>query len=622
MLVDLALRSIAPEVWLPGTVLAITGDAFVDDPWGESRLVLHGTLSRDGVREQVRVWIPAAFVDAERMTAAIDNTASALFGEGDVRFEGEARVEAVSTVDGKTYRSRALPVAFELTHALVPAFEIVPREGIVFPNEPLALRGHGLLLGDEGETILRVRGCFRREDADACEPIAERELVAEPVQPHARDAAIARFSPRVVGIERGRFDGEIAIVNRHRGGEERMQATMPCTFELETPVLYRVETEAASVGQYVTIHGAGFLGAGEGDTLLAFVGSFTPAAGQAVAIDELLLPTFVDGRTVRYVLDEGDSLGQRLDLRNDPGRFEGTLTPIVAWQDVEVRGDPTAIAFALLPVRQVIELRFLPAYTESLRAFGLRAVDARIRARVREVIERDFAGVNVEIREAPPDDFAAFARVDVGGPDPNGLGLLGYDNTPGKDTDNARLYDTIGGVNALTQEDGFPGYGGVFIESLFAYSEHPGQLAEPVQTDPRFDAIFDPFRPDVGARPVTADDLRTPLPTIVTADDCPAAERPEQIACAIAVLGNLVGTTVSHELGHSLGLADPYGSLFHNPGDAPDRLMDAERPFAERAELAGHGPSRFCAGELEYLQRILPTDEAPQQDPAPRPPCN
>jgi hypothetical protein len=35
-------------------------------------------------------------------------------------------------------------------------------------------------------------------------------------------------------------------------------------------------------------------------------------------------------------------------------------------------------------VKQVIYLRFLPSYVESLRHFGLRALDARIRARVLE----------------------------------------------------------------------------------------------------------------------------------------------------------------------------------------------------------------------------------------------
>lgn len=81
----------------------------------------------------------------------------------------------------------------------------------------------------------------------------------------------------------------------------------------------------------------------------------------------------------------------------------------------------------------------------------------------------------------------------------------------------------------------------------------------------------------------------------------------------------MVGSTLSHELGHSLGLADPYGPDFHDAGDAPDRLMDADRPFPERAELDGQGPARFCDDEYAYLRLVLPTD-APT-DPSPRPGC-
>ncbi len=227
------------------------------------------------------------------------------------------------------------------------------------------------------------------------------------------------------------------------------------------------------------------------------------------------------------------------------------------------------------------------------------------------MLARDYATINIDVRLEQPQDFALYTEVDIGGPDPNGLGLLGYDNTPGKDTENLRLYDRIGGANALTQEDGFPGFGGVFIESLFGYSEHPGELAEPIRSDARFDILFDEFRPDRSGKPVLAEDLRDALPE-VSADDCPApdAGRSRRIACAVYALGNLVGTTVSHEVGHSLGLADPYGPSFHNSGDQPDRLMDADRPFGERAELGDEGPSRFCVDEYEYLRAILPSGEA------------
>ena len=70
------------------------------------------------------------------------------------------------------------------------------------------------------------------------------------------------------------------------------------------------------------------------------------------------------------------------------------------------------------------------------------------------MVERDYAGINLELRDELPTDFALFSQGELSGPDPNGIGLIGYDNTPGKDEGNLRLYDRIGGVNALTQQGG------------------------------------------------------------------------------------------------------------------------------------------------------------------------
>ncbi|MCC6624725.1 MAG: hypothetical protein IT385_25975 [Deltaproteobacteria bacterium] len=78
---------------------------------------------------------------------------------------------------------------------------------------------------------------------------------------------------------------------------------------------------------------------------------------------------------------------------------------------------------------------------------------------------------------------------------------------------------------------------------------------------------------------------------------------------AVRVYGNLVGSTISHEVGHSLGLANVEGQ-FHNIGDNPGWIMDAGnyRPFEERAELDGQGPSFFEEGSLTYLRSILPVE--------------
>ena len=93
---------------------------------------------------------------------------------------------------------------------------------------------------------------------------------------------------------------------------------------------------------------------------------------------------------------------------------------------------------------------------------------------------------------------------------------------------------------------------------------------------------------------------------------CPGTDRKSKLECAIFVLGNLIGGTLSHEIGHSLGLANPYMEGFHNAGDAPARLMDAggDRPFPERAELLDTAPGEFCDDEYAYLRQILPSSEA------------
>lgn len=269
-------------------------------------------------------------------------------------------------------------------------------------------------------------------------------------------------------------------------------------------------------------------------------------------------------------------------------------------------------------MKQVVFLDFQPSYVESLRLFGLRAVDQQIRARVLDVVRAAYPAVNIEFRTEPPTDFALFSLVEIHGPDPNGQGLFGYDNTPGKDVNNVRLYDRLGGVNAATQQDGYPGYGGVFIESLMGFSMHPSTGESLPGADALFDQLFDPFRPDRGDIIVGADLAGVPVPS---GEACPASDRKQRIACAIWSMGALIGGTLAHEIGHSLGLANPFGDGFHNFGDEPNRLMDggADRSFAERAVLQGQGPGVFCDQEYDYLRTILPSAEP--RDPSPRPPC-
>jgi hypothetical protein len=439
-----------------------------------------------------------------------------------------------------------------------------------------------------------------------------------PFSEFERTRAIFPYATSISGIGPGTWKGTLTVINAHTGGASEKSTSRMVTFDIQRPAILSASTTAASLGQYVVINGGGFVGnMADEITLLQLRGSFTPDGGGAVRpIDVTLVPEFVSGPQLRYVLDDvDDPLGQVIDLRLESGRFAGTVKPVVQKGPFIVEGVPVPVALDILPVKQVVWVSFLASYVSSLRKFGLRAADPLVRARVLQLSRRDYEGVNLELRDTQPTDFALYARVDIAGPDPNGLGLLGYDNSPGKDTENKRLYDRIGGVNATTQQDGYPGFGGVFTESFFGFSKHPNGLAQKLpQESEAFDAIFDPFRADRGGRELTATELaELGPPNLTEGSACPASDRRMQIACAIFVLGNLIGTTMTHEVGHSLGLANPYGEGFHDPGDQENRLMDAggDRPFDERAELNGLGPAVFCDEEFDYLRKILPSKNAP-----------
>jgi len=621
----LSLYSIAPDVIVKGTVIVLEGNSFVDSPWGTSVLRLKGTFTGQSGTHDVDVVAPARFVDYGRMEVDADDALFADLG-GDGDFAGDVSVEVESAVDGKMYRSGALYEGLTLSSQLQPRLDNAQTGGVIFVNDRIAVEGGGFLLGGpEGTTYAVVQGCYTLRGESNCAPVGPVEVPLVPESAYDRSRGTFAFVPKIAGILPGTFAGTVALKNAHSAGPSLTSGTRDIGYELVEPAIFSVSPTQVSLGQYVDISGGGFVGGETGsDTLLHLDGTYTPTgAPSGNAVDMLLVPEFVEGREVRYVLNEDDALGQALDLRQDTGSFSGSLSPIVSYASDEVTGSATSMSFSIAPVKQVVYVNFLPTYVESLRHFGLRAVDARIRDRVRETFREAYDTINLEVREEIPTDFALFSKVDVGGPDPNGLGLFGYDNSPGKDTGNLRLWDRIGGVNAETQEDGYPGFGGIFIESLFGFSEHPeGRAAELPGSDPIFDDIFDPFRPDRGGDPVTAADLAgDAVPVLTSGDSCPAEERSGQIACAVWVIGSMIGSTVAHEVGHSLGLSNPYGDGFHNIGDLPNRLMEAGsgRPFLERAELYGQGPAVFCDDEYAYLRQILPTSDP--TDPRTRPSC-
>ena len=611
----LALTRVAPDAIIPGTTLVLQGASFVDEQWGDATLRLTGTAGGRSV--DVR-W-PAAFVDFGTMTVSVDRDRIAQLGVN-VDFFGDARVEIVASSDGNTYASAPEPVTLTFREVLAPAVTSVESGGVIFVNDQLLVEGSNFLLGgDEGTTTARVTGCFTADSGGGCQPVTAQDLPLIPVDPLLRTGGRFAFSPTVAGIRPGSFTGEVEIINAQPSQAPSSDSPRGVTYDLVSAQVFSLCTgepcqpsAGASLGQYVFVQGGGFVGGEAGATTeLELTGQFTPTGGTAGASTSLtLIPEFVEGRLVRYVLNEDDELGQRIDLRAVTGQFSGSIRPVVTYGGDTVPGASTPVSFGITSVKQVVFLDFRPSYVEGLRDFGLRAVDSRLRSRIIELCNQAYAGVNMSFRTAPPTDFALYMHVELTGVDPNNMGLFGYDNTPGKDNGNVRLYDRLGGVNAATQQDGYPGYGGVFLRSLMGFSKHPGDFTRSVPgADPVFDKIFDPFRADLDKEPITSADLAASIPALTSGAGCPAKDRPTQVACAVYVLGNLIGGTLSHEIGHSLGLANPFAEGFHNAGDSPNRLMDSggDRPFLERAILEGQGPGVFCDDEYTYLRMILPS---------------
>jgi len=622
----LALTELHPTLLLPQSRIDVVGDGFPDPSLGTTGLHLSGRFSpQSGAPVDFDLVLPATVADAQHLSSVAGDAFFAHLPHGAGRLAALATVLVDSPVDGSTHASPTIDVAFDVARTLAPTLDTAG-SGAHWVNDAIALSGSGFLLGGaEGTTHALVSGCFTAASAPAgssCVHVTDVDVAARPASPWDRTKAVFPFIPDIAGIHPGSFSGTVRLENRLADGSTLQASAVALKVNLLAPTVDAVSPTTASLGQIVGVTGGGFVGAaGDEVTLLHLTGSFVAASGRTVAVDLKLVPEFVDGNHARYVLDETDALGKSLDLRRAAGVFSGQVTPIVRKGTEEETGAAATVTLSIAPVQQVVYVRFLPSYVQSLRLYGLGAADAAVRARVFAVAARDYAGVNIEFRDRVPDDFALYSQVDIAGPDPNGLGLLGYDNTPGKDVGNQRLFDRLGGVNAQTQSDGFPGYGGVFTEQFLGFSQHPGPEVDrlPVEGD-LFDRVFDPLRPDRGGAPVNANEAARPRP--IDGSTCPSSDRDGQVACAVFVLGNLIGTTLTHEVGHSLGLADPTGPLFHDPGDQPNRLMDAgeARPFEERAELASAGPGRFCTDEYTYLKTILAG--APAAPPQHRPTCN
>ncbi|MFT5429932.1 MAG: hypothetical protein ACI9OJ_000605, partial [Myxococcota bacterium] len=412
------------------------------------------------------------------------------------------------------------------------------------------------------------------------------------------------LNPADLGIRPGRFTGRIDITNASANSDVEGTGLAGVVRDLEPPRIDAVFPAVAARGQRIQTIGRGFLAtdpALNATTLIRLEGAFTITRTSQTAMLAgptalaLFPDTFEDNTSMEYILRVTQTPAGELEgLGLTAGSFDGQVTPLLISGAESIIGIGSPFKITIAPQRQLVYVKFLPGFSTTVKDLGLEIAEAQVKERVLAVCTRDYAGVSIEFRQTRPDDFVEYSIIEVGGQDPNDAGLFGLDNTAGKDVGNLRFNDIIGGANAETAEQGYYAFGGVFVQSFYQLSPTiPGVTSLPIAS-PRFDDIFSPFMPIIGGKAAESSD---------------SGSRVLARNQAIRVLGSLVGNTVSHEIGHSLGLSNINGE-FHNIGDNDGWIMDAGsfRSFAERAEIDGEGPGLFSPNNRSYLERILPVE--------------
>ena len=523
-------------------------------------------------------------------------------GDGAIKELGIGTQSLEVWIEDGDQKTNTISVELTVSAGIEPALTEAP-SGAVHRNDVVVIRGEGFLFPTEGSVQLVLDGTFT--SAGGSETIATK-LEALPIEPDDRTRASVVLGTQIGGIQTGRFDGTVHLESTTSTGVVTQSQSASTSLTFEPAIFFSLDPTTLSLEQVATIRGAGFVGGPDNPDEGMFVrirGTFEPYGGSPAPLnDRELVLEWVSGTEARFELEavkSGFALVSKV-FGAARGRFDGTALAVTIKGVTTVVGIEAPLSITLGPIVQVVHLKFLPGFYDSLSRYGLTAAAGVLEELVVERIESIYERWNVDVRLEQPSDYSVrgYATVEVGGPDPNNLGLFGYDNTPGKDVGNVRLADAIGGENAETQANNQPGYGGVFVDSFFYFSSHPDealpqQLGPP--PDPLFDEIFDPVR----ARAAT-------LAEVSGEGD---ETRVAQVSRAITALSSLIGETVAHELGHSFGLAEPYGSatVYHNIGDGEGCLMDSgsQRPFGERTQQPGYAPTRLCYDSPNYLNEIF-----------------
>lgn len=606
--------------------VAVETSVFVMELPGTERVVANVAevvfLGADGLGNSVNVSEFVTKLEREDtdqgdilVKAPVTQLWSALQPNPNAVFTGDIQVRLIDEI-GVLGSGAMSGQRIELRSDVPPSVENVAG-GSVFVNQRLEVSGQNFLMPEEGATQAVVSGVFTTEGGDT------RTLTEEAVDlvwTGNRRTARLPLDPGIFGVQVGSFEGSLRFVNRLRNGKSfdgNVQEAFSFTFQ--PTFLASLTPNAGSRGQRIGFNGRGFVPNADDEQFYGMIfrleGEFVTDKGDRIdltgenalerAPDEVFSESEA-GMAVWYSLENNQLTG----LGAEPGNFEGTITPIL----FDSRGEQIGLSFdgtfRVRPTKQVVHIKYLPAFSKALEKFGIQNVEGDIRRRILEVVSRDYDGIHVEFREQKPTDFVDFATIEIGGPDPSGGGKFGYDNTCNntlrrcKDTDNLFLSDYLGGINAASANEFETPYGGVFIESFDYFSKTLNPSNE--DASDTFDNTLKPFMPLLGGDPVRG-------------TEWPDGPRSQQIADAIHMVGSVIGNTISHEIGHSLGLAffvldrcvsstgcEP--GPFHNTVDRENAMMDSggDRPFEERAEMNGLGPARFVEQNRNYLLEILP----------------
>lgn len=562
-------------------------------------------LTRDGDVGDLLVELPVA-------SKLWDDTMQGRVAASDkTQFSGAIDVE-LSDALGVLAGASLAGIELEFVPYLEPSARAI-EVGDVFPGERIAVEGSGFLRPSEGRSVAFIN-LGQVEYADG----TQRDISGESVAldwAGSRERAYFRVDPGVFGVQVASFTATVHLVNQLEGaGEWPGTQVFDIQGHIQQPYVATLSPQAGSRGQKIRITGRGLVPnqaeSGYG-MLLRYVGTLTPddptlssvEIGQSTPVlrapDHVLDEQNAE-QNIWYTIEEGRTLS---GLGAVPGVFSGTITPELfdRWgsqEGIGWQGD-----FRVLPTRQVVYLKYLPSFSSGLEKYGLRNVELEIRRRILEVARRDYNGINIEFRDEKPDDFMDYATLELGGPDPSGHNAFGYDNTyngVAKDTGNLYLNDYLGGLNAQSGQQFNNPYGGIFLESFAFFSLELNP--ESSHASAEFDRIMRPFMPALGGQAVRG-------------TEWPDGPRGDAIAAAILMVGNVLGNTVSHEIGHSLGMTfvpeDEVAptNFFHNIEYGP-YIMDPgeQRPFEERAELNGQGPAVFSEQNYGYLRKYLPAD--------------